>query len=229
MELTPPGPQRARRRIRLAEIATEVTGWADAMHELERAVVEAEGDDVMLAEALAALAAVTEDIDVADASAQRAVALLDALDEPDPVILSGALAQAAGARFRAGRGLDHEMFERAIDIERRHPYRRLSDRADASYAALLKYADDLDDADSRLTALLDEARSIGDLSSIAYSLSHLAHAALWRGRLTQGRAYADEHVEVATQGDLAGRGRTASTASVSPWPTRATSTRRQGC
>jgi DNA-binding CsgD family transcriptional regulator len=169
-------------------------------------VLEAEGDPVVLAEALLTLAAVTDDISLADSSAQRAVALLDSLAEPDPVILSGALAQAAGARFRAGRGLDHEMFARAIDIERRHPYRRLSDRADASYAALLKYADDLDRAEAMLTELLEEARAIGDLSSIAYSLAHLVHVAVWRGQLAQGRAYADEHAQVAAQGELGGQG-----------------------
>ena len=206
MELTEAGPGRARRRIRLAEIATEVTNWADAEREMERAVLEAEGDDVVLSEALLTLAAITDDISLADSSAQRAVALLDALADPDPVILSGALAQAAGARFRAGRGLDHEMFERAIDIERRHPFRRLSDRADSSYAALLKYADDLDGAQSRLDALLDEARSTGDLSSIAYALAHLVHVALWRGDVPLGRAYADEHLEVATLGELASQG-----------------------
>ena len=205
MELTTPGPSRARRRIRLAEIATEVTGWEDAEHGLERAVLEAEGDDVVLAEALLTLAAVTEDISLGDASARRAVTLLDAIDDPDPRIMSGALAQAAGARFRAGRGLDHAMFERAIEIERCHPFRRISDRADASYAALLKYADDLDGAEARLTGLLDESRLVGDLSSIAYSLAHLVHIALWRGRLAEGRAYADEHVEVATQGELGGQ------------------------
>jgi len=48
----------------------------------------------------------------------RALELLDAQNEPDPVILSGALNQVAGARFRAGQGLDHEMFARAIAIER---------------------------------------------------------------------------------------------------------------
>jgi DNA-binding CsgD family transcriptional regulator len=206
MDLTRAAPERARRRIRLAEIVTEVTSWADAERELERAVLEAEGDPVVLAEALLTLAAVTDDISLADSSAQRAVALLDSLAEPDPVILSGALAQAAGARFRAGRGLDHEMFARAIDIERRHPYRRLSDRADASYAALLKYADDLDRAEAMLTELLEEARAIGDLSSIAYSLAHLVHVAVWRGQLAQGRAYADEHAQVAAQGELGGQG-----------------------
>ena len=170
------------------------------------ALDEAAGDDVVLAEVLLTLAAITDDIEVRMSYAVRAVELLDGVPDPDPVVLSGALAQAAGARFRAGTGLDHRMFERAIAIEQEHPARRISDRADASYAALLKYADDLDGAEARLLALLDEARAIGDLSSIAYALSHLVHCALWRGDLTQGRAYADEHIQVAAEGDLVWQG-----------------------
>ncbi|HEX4457666.1 MAG TPA: hypothetical protein VIA18_06830, partial [Polyangia bacterium] len=163
---TEPGAARARRRIRLAEIATEATSWADAERELQVAIAEAADDPFVLAEALLTVAAVTDDIDVSEASAQRAVDLLVGQEDPDQMVLSGALAQLAGARFRAGRGLDHELFARAIDIERAHPSRRLSDRADASYAALLKYADDIDAAQDLLLALLEEARATGDLSSI---------------------------------------------------------------
>lgn len=199
---TAPGAERARRRIRLAEIAVEVTTWADAERELQVAIAEAADDPLVLAEAFLTLAAVTDDIDLAETSAQRAVDLLEAQDDPDPMILSGALNQLAGARFRAGRGLDHELFARAIDIERAHPSRRLSDRADASYAALLKYADDFNGAQDRLLPLLEEARAAGDLSSITYSLSHLVHLHLWQGQLAQGRACADEHLEVAVHGEL---------------------------
>ena len=126
VRLTSDPAVRARRRIRLAEFATEVTGWVAAEAELRTAIDEAAGDPTVLAEALLTLAAVTDNISLSDASAVRAVALLDGLDQPDPQILSGALSQAAGARFRAGRGLDHEMFARAIALERGHSYRRLS-------------------------------------------------------------------------------------------------------
>ncbi len=202
IELTGPGPARARRKIRLAEIATEIRGRTGAYDILVSAQQDAAADPGMLAEVLLTIAAIVDDISLADASARRAVALLDDLAEPDPVILSGALAQAAGARFRAGWGLDHAMFERAIDIERRHPYRRLSDRADANYAALLKYADDLDGAQVRLLELLAQAREAADLSSITYTLAHLVHIALFRGEIEQGRSYADEHLEVAIAGQL---------------------------
>ena len=201
--LTPARSQRARRRIRLAEMATEVTGWAGAAAELQIAAAEAAADPLVRSEALLTLAAVTDDITLADVSATEAVGLLEHAEPPDPAVLSGALCQAAGARFRAGRGLDHDMFQRAIDLERRHPSRRLSDRADASYAALLKYADDLDGAQTRLLALLAEARGSADLSSIAYSLSHLPHTALWQGQITQARQFAEEHLDVAEQGSLA--------------------------
>jgi DNA-binding CsgD family transcriptional regulator len=206
MMATVPGAGRARRRIRLAEIVTEVTGWVEAERELRVAVAEAVDDPHILAEALLTLAAVASDISLAETSAQRALDLLLAQVDPDPMILSGALAQVAGARFRAGLGLDHELFARAIEIERTHPYRRLSDRADASYAALLKYADDIDGAERMLLALLDEARAIGDLTSIAYVLGHLVDACLWRGELTRGRSYAEQHLEVTVAGELVGQG-----------------------
>jgi DNA-binding CsgD family transcriptional regulator len=131
------------------------------------------------------------------------VALLEHVREPDPGVLSGALSQAAGARFRAGRGLDHDMFRRAIDLERGQPGRRLSDTADASYAALLKYADDLGGAEARLAALLAAARASADLSSIAYALAHLPQVALWQGQLARARQLAAEHLDVAEQGSLA--------------------------
>jgi DNA-binding CsgD family transcriptional regulator len=200
--LTPDGPGRARRRIRLAEIATEVIGWGGAAAELQAAAAEAAGDPVVRSEALLTLAAVTDDIDLADASAAEAVALLEEGGGTDPAVMAGALCQSAGARFRAGRGLDHDMFRRAIELERDHPSRRLSDRADASYAALLKYADQLDEAETRLLALLTEARASGDLSSIAYSLAHLPHVALWQGQLGRARQFAEEHLDVAEQGSL---------------------------
>ncbi len=202
--LTPEVSQRARRRIRLAEMATEVIGWGAVADELQAAAAEAADDPAIRSEALLTLAAVTDDIALADEVAAEAVALLEQAGQFDPAVMSGALAQAAGARFRAGRGLDHDMFARAIDLERSQPTRRLSDRADASYAALLKYADDLHEAEIRLTGLLAEARESADLSSIAYLLAHLPQRiALWQGQIGRARQFAQEHLDVAEQGQLA--------------------------
>jgi DNA-binding CsgD family transcriptional regulator len=133
----------------------------------------------------------------------QALEIMESLARPDPRVLAGALNQAAAVKFRAGAGLDHRMFKRAIEIERAHPYRRLSDRADAAYAALLKYADELEPAKAMLEELLSEARAAADLSSMAYSIDHLVHVSLWQGHTALGRAYADEHMELAAHGGLA--------------------------
>jgi DNA-binding CsgD family transcriptional regulator len=201
--LTASGSARARRRIRAAEIMTEVTGGDAAIEQLYLAVEDAGDDREVRAEALLTIAAITDDAFLTDQCSRDAVALLESAAGADPRIVSGALAQAAGAAFIAGRGLDHKAFARAIDIERTHPMRRLSDRADSNYAALLKYADDLDRAEPMLTALLAEARESGDISSISYALGHLPQIPLWRGDLDRAEEFAEAHLALATQADLA--------------------------
>ena len=202
---TPKLVDRARRRVRLAEIATEVTGRQGAMAQARTAAEEAgEGGSLtVVAEALLTWAAIDDDISQAAAHSAQALEIMESLSRPDPRVLAGALNQAAAVKFRAGHGLDHKMFKRAIEIERAHPYRRLSDRADAAYAALLKYADELEPAKAMLEELLSEARADADLSSMAYSIDHLVHVALWQGQTELGRAYADEHMETAAHGGLA--------------------------
>jgi DNA-binding CsgD family transcriptional regulator/tetratricopeptide (TPR) repeat protein len=196
---------RARRRVRLAEISTEVIGREAAIAHLRTAAEEARegGDLAVVAEVLLTWAAIDDDISQAAPLSAQALEIIESLARPDPRVLSGALNQAAAAKFRAGQGLDHQMFARAIEIERSHPYRRLSDRADAAYAALLKYADELGPAKAMLEELLAEARAAADLTSIAYAIAHLVHIALWQGQTDLGRAYAEEHMEIAAQGGLA--------------------------
>ena len=159
-----------------------------------------------MAEALLTWAAIDDDISRAAPLSIQALEIMESLAQPDPRVLSGALNQAAAVKFRAGQGLDHQMFRRAIEIERAHPYRRLSDRADAAYAALLKYADELEPAKAMLEELLSEARAAADLSSMAYSIDHLVDVALWQGHTELGRAYAEEHMEIAAHGGLAFQG-----------------------
>ncbi len=144
----------------------------------------------------------TVDIGTAITYANRAVALLEQIDDPEPGLLVTALGTAAGMRFRAGEGLDRDAFEAIIEIERGRPRRRLADRVDAGYAALLKYADYLPEAEYRMLALLDEAEVSGDLEAIAYVLSHLPQVALWQGRLTDAQAYAERHLALSDQAGM---------------------------
>jgi hypothetical protein len=113
--LTDAAPKRAVRRTRLAELLVEVEGWAAAVAQMRVAVDEAEGDPSVRAEALYTLSAVTDDIDLAEASAVEALRLLEALPDPDPALLASALQRVAGTRFHAGYGLDHGMYRRAIE------------------------------------------------------------------------------------------------------------------
>jgi DNA-binding CsgD family transcriptional regulator len=192
----------------LAEIATEVTGREGAIAQARTAAEEASegGSLTVMAEALLTWAAIDDDISRAVPISGQALQIMEGLSQPDPRVLAGALNQAAAVKFRAGQGLDHEMFRRAIAIERAHPYRRLSDRADAAYAALLKYADELEPAKAMLEELLGEARAAADLTSMAYSIDHLVAVALWQGQTGLGRAYAEEHMEIAAHGGLAFQG-----------------------
>lgn len=194
----PLGPARARQRLRLAELVVEIDNFNRAVPELAKAIEEAAGDPLLAAEAHLTWAAVSyDDLRAAVAHADAAVELIETVPDPDPAILAGAITQLASSRFRAGLGLDREAFERAIDLEARRPSRRLSDRADAGYAALLKYADDMTAAAPRLAALRAEANETGDVSSLLYVLSHLAQLELWRGDLANARQVVDEHVALA--------------------------------
>ena len=71
-----------------------------------------------MAEALLTWAAIDDDISQAAAHSAQALEIMESLSRPDPRVLAGALNQAAAVKFRAGAGLDHQMFKRAIEIER---------------------------------------------------------------------------------------------------------------
>ncbi|HEY2794305.1 MAG TPA: AAA family ATPase [Micromonosporaceae bacterium] len=200
---TPAGPARAIRSVRLAEMVYGASGESGVIGMLNDALLEAAGDPTAMVEVLSPLTMLTRDIAAAVKHANRAVALLDRIDDPDPRLVVGALGIAAGMKFRAGDGLDHDAFERIIELERDRPKRRMADRADAGYAALLKYADDLPEAVDRLRKLLDEAEASGDLEAISYLLGHLSQARLWQGQLDDAQAYAEWQLDLAEQAGLA--------------------------
>jgi DNA-binding NarL/FixJ family response regulator len=178
------------------------SGRNDVLDLLHAALDEAAGNPTATADVLLTLTMCTVDIGTAITHANRAVALLEQIDDPDPSLLVTALGTAAGMRFRAGDGLDRDAFERIIEMERVRPRRRLPDRVDAGYAALLKYADHLPEAQERMLALLDEAEVSGDLEAIAYVLGHLPQIALWQGRLTDAQAYAERHLTLCEQAGM---------------------------
>ena len=203
LDMTASGPARALRMTRLVESIVAHSGEDGVITMLEAVVDEAASDPVVLAQVLISLESFSLDIDAAVRYSTRAVALLTEVEDPDPQMLAVALHAAAGANFRAGKGLDRNTFERAIDIQRVRPTRRLFDRADAGYAALLKYADHVAEAEAIFLSLLQEAEASGDLESITYVLSHLPQIALWQGRLAEGHEIAERHLALSEQASLA--------------------------
>jgi len=115
--------------------------------------------------------------DLAEAAdrATWALELIEAGPTPAARALAMALNAAASADFMAGRGLDRERFDRAIDLERGSSI-SAADSAASAFAALLKYADELDELRTRLAQLVDDA----DAGPLPYALSHLPqHVRRW--------------------------------------------------
>ncbi len=117
--------------------------------------------------------------------AEAALDLIDGTDDPDPRVLAGALTASATASFMAGRGLDRSMFDRAIALEHGSNV-PTADSARGTLAALLKYADQIDEARSILVDLID----VADEGSLPYVIGHLPQLELWSGRWAEAERYA---------------------------------------
>ena len=129
--------------------------------------------------------------------AEQALALVEGLVAAgtvvEPIVMANAISAVVGNRFIAGFGLDRELFGRAIELEKGATI-SASDTAFASMAALLKVADELDDAREMLTSLLS---STEDEGSIPYALSHLPQLELWTGNWDGAEDVASRHLEAA--------------------------------
>ena len=84
------------------------------------------------------------------------------------------------------------MFARAIELERGSAI-SAADSAAGALAALLKYADELDESREMLESLIDEA----DEGSLPYVLGHLPQLELWTGRWDVAEQCANRQLDVA--------------------------------
>lgn len=155
------------------------------------------GDDALLAEAYIYLAQAHQFAPHrARADARTAQELLEATDDPDPSLLSKALALAAGIDFSLGRGLDHAAMERAKKLEA-DAGAPAEDRMIGYYAAQCVYADDLD----RARELIEEWSRVNaehgydrDQTGVLMWTTALELAA---GNIAEGERLAAEHVALA--------------------------------
>lgn len=147
--------------------------------------------DVERVEAHSILARVSYDnFDVSSEHANIAMQLAESCEVP-PGVLANVLTASAGEAFMAGKGLDRAVFERAIAMER-DANQFSADSAYGSFAALLKIADELDEARTMLLHLLQHNDDDG---ALPFALSHLPQLELWSGNWDAADEYAQRHLD----------------------------------
>jgi DNA-binding CsgD family transcriptional regulator len=189
----PPGPDRADGLLALASIVFS-TGRSSEAAGLATEALTLAADRRVQANARAILARVNyADFPAAADHAAASLALLEQLPDATRFELAASITASAAADFIAGRGLDGDRFTRAIELEQGAPV-FLADTAFAGYAALRKYADELEPAREMLESLL---HAVGDdESALPYALSHLPQLELWTGHWRRAEDYARRHLDV---------------------------------
>ena len=188
-------------RAKALELAAHIH-WAagspdDGVACCEEALEHVGPDAALRARVLVTLARVTMNVSKAAEITRAALELLDAMEDPDPRVLSEALTVYVGTEFGFGRGLPEEALERALELERVLPSESVGDRFSASLGTWLKYAGDFDGARYWLEKTRQAAIDEGDESSLPYALSHLPQLELWTGNWRASEELALEHLELA--------------------------------
>ena len=189
-----PSPETtARACLALAAVEFAHTDNSERAAELARSALALTDDATVRIDANTMLARVLyDDFRAAADHAAEALRLMESLETPTDGALAAALTASATASFMAGRGLDRAMFERAIVLERGMPV-PVADSAAGALAALLKYADEFDEARVMLLALAQEA----DEGSLPYVIGHLPQLELWSGNWERAEGYARQQLELA--------------------------------
>ena len=183
----------ARALLGLATIEYSHTDNAEDAAVLARQALELTADPALLAEAHTIMSRVIyTDFDAAADHAAEALRLMETLRTDDGLALAMAISASAQAAFMAGRGLDREMFARAIELESGSAI-SAADSAVGALAALLKYADELDESREILESLIDDA----DEGSLPYVLGHLPQLELWTGRWDVAEECAHRQLDLA--------------------------------
>jgi DNA-binding CsgD family transcriptional regulator len=164
VDLSMAGPARARVLLDLGQGLAETEGWRGAWAVFEAARGEA-GDD------LALRALVEQNLGYAwlfrgdlAASERHALAALQLAEElQEPRVMAEAFQAYPFVEFLLGRGVDQELLDRGIALERHMKGEFKSHVLRASFVAaqLLKFTDRLDEARRTFTDLLDEAAAHG--------------------------------------------------------------------
>jgi DNA-binding CsgD family transcriptional regulator len=161
------------------------------------ALLHVGADERLRARVLVTLARVSIDAELVHERSRAALDVLESMPEPDPADISEALVGLAGAKYYLGHGLDWELVNRALELERLAPPRNVGDRMSAALGAWLKYDGDFDGARTWLEQTRRAAIEEGDEASLPYALGHLPQLELWTGNWAEAEALAREHLELA--------------------------------
>jgi len=188
---TPHGSTRALALATLGQIRTYDLGTETANAVLDEALADAKDDPVLMARIHTTMAWLCDfDLTAGLRHADAAVRLL--ADEKDPALLAGALGVKMYLEFLLGRGLHLELAERAAGLELKARSERAVEAADLPLGALLKHADRLDEARSRLEAVLQAAIAEQDESSRYEVLIELGNLECLAGRWPKAEYHARE-------------------------------------
>jgi DNA-binding NarL/FixJ family response regulator len=193
----PSGDFRARALLTLVEIEYWGSGESAATALAEEALADAR-DPVLKARCHTVIAgyAGTVDLPKAAASAREALALLEAVADPDPGLIAAALSARVRADLFLGNGFDRETALRALALEESTPPPATVDtRVAFKLGQWLRYIDDLDGARARLEQVEQQAHEEGDESSLANILLNRVIVATWAGDLAGAAELAERMLD----------------------------------
>jgi DNA-binding CsgD family transcriptional regulator len=194
----PDGRSSARARLVLAIVRKDDFEFAVSM--LEQALADAGDDDRLVTEIELVLSDWCSNLcDFAGvvSHAEAAVASAERLGEPGS--LATALGQLGGALFIAGQPLRHDLFERAIGLEHQAGETVATFYLPSTiYAAVLRFANDLDAARPLMERAVARARRRGEEGWVLPALLVRLHMVEWHaGNVTASDRYLAEAAETA--------------------------------
>jgi DNA-binding CsgD family transcriptional regulator len=192
----PAGRDRAEALLVLGEILAYDEGDPAATAILNQALGEA-ADSRALQARIHLKIAISSDLADGAPHAEAGLTLAQQMD--DPGLIGEALVTKLSLDYLTGRGLDVELGERAMELEREARPARVLDRAAMALAVGLKQSDRFDEARHWFEQTLRAAREEGDESSLPDLLAHMVDLECWAGNWPAAERYAAESEEAGRQ------------------------------
>lgn len=196
----PPGRQRAEAASLLGFVHLFDDGFLEAAEVLASAAGETDGDLELKTRLLISLSYARYNagrFGSAARSIDDAVAHAERLGQPNP--LSQALSMRTTLRFLRGDGLDEASLSRALELEDPVADSPMGFRPRMQNAMLLGWTGRLQQAHDELAAIRRHCIERGEENELMFVAIHSVLVEIWRGRLTEAEAIADDTVERAQQ------------------------------